>query len=529
MPTPYSAYYTSNASLNLTNNDGDITITVAGSRGGNGGSDAGGPGGGYGNGRTGTFVLNPFRTRTLSFYIGGAGGNGSSVNCGGGSGSAGSGDPAGGRGGRAGCSGWSGSGGGGGGGTRVYDSSYGANVIVAGGGGGGGGGSWNRGAGGGGTAQQFGATTGSVSYSNGGAGGDKGGDGGGGGGGGGGSNGGGGGGSGQDNSYGGGGGGGGGSRYSLSYAQFVAGSQGTTSGTGYVSITWNRYNPQISSFVISSTTGSTNNSVHTTNSNQVSISYSTNDCTSAYLAYSENGSSWTQIASGTGWSGQWNHGQQSVVGTKSPDTVTLGVFATTVGGDVITQYLGLYVYNDTTPSSTGTWTTSFTGNPNTTYSVAMVNGILGIDAPTIVQSSTSGVTFSIDGSTFGNPIYCNAGNTVYIKSSTLAYNTDLTGVASNAVYGKENIKNIAVTVGTYSFTFQMKTAAPRIQEVFDIGNVQDQYPYEDIDLITNTPTQYLTTGQISVNDVDIAVEVKTDNPNTQIRKNGGAWTDMRSI
>ena len=535
MPTPFSNAWSgpTGQPVSLTDNDGDIVITLYGARGGSGGLDAGGPGGGAGSGRTGQFSLVGFKTRNLNFYVGGVGGNGASVNCGGGSGSPGP-NPgpglSGGRGGYAGCNGWSGSGGGGGGATAVYDSHAGGYVIVAAGGGGGGGGSHNSGtAPGGGAGGGWSAVSGTVPSGNGGTGGDKGGDGAGGGGGGAGSNGGGGGGSGQDLQYPGGGGGGGGSRYSSSYTTFL-GNNSTNGGQGYASISWNRYNPQINNLTISSTNGTNSGNIHTTNASTLSINYGTTDCTSAYLAYSQNGSSgWTTIATGTGWSGQWNHGQQSVVGSVSPDTVYLRVYATSVSGATLTLTKQVNVYNDTTPSSTNTWTTSFTGEPNTQYSPIFVNGIAGIDAPTTLTSSDSGVTFSRNGGSYGNPITIYNGDILRLRSTTLAYNTDITGVSSTAVYGKENIKNISITVGTYSFTFQLKTDAPRIQEVFDIGNVQNQYPYEDIDLITNTPTQYLTTGQISVNDVEIPVEIKTDNANVQVRKNGGTWQNVRSI
>jgi len=129
----------------------NVTVTVAGARGGPGGSDAGGPGGSGGNGRAGTFTL-PYRTTShiLSVYCGDKGGTGQSGPPGGKAratkGQGGTSTLDGGRGGRDSLGGgWSGCGGGGGGGSYVYDDAAGTAIICAAGGGGGGGGSWNRG------------------------------------------------------------------------------------------------------------------------------------------------------------------------------------------------------------------------------------------------------------------------------------------------------------------------------------------------------------------------------------------------
>jgi len=220
----------SNGSVTLPSDSEDITVTVAGAKGGGGGSDAGGSGGSGGNGRVGKFTL-ANGGRTLSWTIGKQGGGGGG--CFGSPGDGGSGSGSGGRGGQAGAGGdgrrCSGFGGGGGGGTAVR--SDGSRIIVAGGGGGGGGGSWNRGASGGGTAGSFGNSTGEGSGSEGNTPGQ---DGGGGGGGGGGTSGGGGGSGGADNSSGGTGGGGGGSGYNSSVATLS--SQWENGGGGYVNV-----------------------------------------------------------------------------------------------------------------------------------------------------------------------------------------------------------------------------------------------------------------------------------------------------
>ena len=154
MPTysyGFSPGQSSSGSVTIPKRALNVTVTVAGAKGGNGGSDAGGPGGNGGNGRGGTFTL-PYRTSShiLSVYCGTKGSNGASGPPGGkGRAPGGDGGAAtldGGRGGRDSLGGgWSGCGGGGGGGSYVTDDAAGTAIICAAGGGGGGGGSWNRG------------------------------------------------------------------------------------------------------------------------------------------------------------------------------------------------------------------------------------------------------------------------------------------------------------------------------------------------------------------------------------------------
>ena len=72
------------------------------------------------------------------------------------------------------------------------------------------------------------------------------------------------------------------------------------------------------------------------------------------------------------------------------------------------------------------------------------------------------------------------------------------------------------------------TRAPRINEVFDYADNKDKYPYEDIDLIPNSPTEHLATAQINVDDIEIPMEMKVSKPQAQISINGGGWQNVRS-
>ena len=122
----------------------NVELTLGGGSGGNGGRDGGGPGGSRGLGKAGKFTLtnSEFVGKTVRFYIGLKGNDGSSGSCGNEYGRGAIYNPSndgtgrGGRGGKAGCRGWSG--GGGGGGSASYAQFLGGDIFVVGGGGGGG-------------------------------------------------------------------------------------------------------------------------------------------------------------------------------------------------------------------------------------------------------------------------------------------------------------------------------------------------------------------------------------------------------
>lgn len=145
----------------------NISITVAGAKGGSGGSDDVASGGAGGAGRAGTFTfVDPSSAvgKVYRYDTGGIGGDGAPNANQGGGGLGGAGGAAGGRGGSVGpprrSTGYSGAGGGGGGASVLYDNATSTVLVVAGGGGGGGGGSWDVG----GNAGQFstGFTSGNI-------------------------------------------------------------------------------------------------------------------------------------------------------------------------------------------------------------------------------------------------------------------------------------------------------------------------------------------------------------------------------
>ena len=215
--------------------------------------------------------------------------------------------------------------------------------------------------------------------------------------------------------------------------------------------------------------------------------------------------------------------------TGSGATRTYTLTAANIAGSTVSDTLTVTVYNDRTPSNS--WTTSFTGlDPGTEYS-KNIGTLSGIDMIIKVECPDSGVFFSnSQNGSYANPQYFTNGQSVYIKATTLPFNTDLSGVSSTATVGKTNTKSMSVSVGGLSaFDVDFVTRAPVIQENFNFDGEVGEYPYEDIDLINNDPGEYGITQVLNMDDIEIDTEIKTDDPNVQIKIGNGDWQDIGSI
>jgi len=195
----------------------------------------------------------------------------------------------------------------------------------------------------------------------------------------------------------------------------------------------------------------------------------------------------------------------------------------------VSETIIVTVYNDNTPSNT--WTTTFSNLDENTEYAKLLGTLSGIDMTTKVSCPTSGVFFAngANGS-YANPQYFTNGQSVYIKMTTLDFNTDLSGLSSNATYGKTNTKTVSVTVGSLgAFNVSFVTRPPVIKETFDFDGQSGNYPYEDIDLITNNPTSTLVTQTLNMDDIEIDMPIATDDPNVQIKINNGSWQNIQEI
>ena len=232
-------------------------------------------------------------------------------------------------------------------------------------------------------------------------------------------------------------------------------------------------------------------------------------------------------ASGTRWITDL---QQSNADVESP-TERDYTFTVCNGGGCVSSTITVQAYNDNTLSNVSnnwidpSWTTSFiNAEPNTVYTETL-GTIAGVDMPTII--STSGDSNYVgNGESFSESRSFNNGDTLQLRTTSLPFNTT---VPASGNTGSTNSKTVPITTPSGTFNVTFTTRAPVVKEIFDYDDRKDEYPYEDIDLITNSPTEHLVSDQIEANDIEIPMEIKVDKPDAQVSINGGVWQDVRSM
>ena len=217
---------------------------------------------------------------------------------------------------------------------------------------------------------------------------------------------------------------------------------------------------------------------------------------------------------------------QSTAGSNSPASRTYYLQVCNPGGCTSASPVTVSVRNDNFPSNS--WTTSFTNlEPNSTVTLTL-GTLSGVDMPTTISASGSG-NFVGNGGSFSGSRNFNNGNTVQLRTTTLPFNTSMSGVASNATFGNTNTKTVTVSTPSGSFNVNVTTRAPRVKEDFNYADAINKYPFEDIDLISNTPLEYTTSPQLTANDIEISQEIKVSDPDAQISINNGTWQNVREI
>jgi len=307
-----------------------------------------------------------------------------------------------------------------------------------------------------------------------------------------------------------------GGRSGANYGAGGAGNDGGSAGSGAkggARIEWDYHSPKITSFSV----GNNYNTDGIPDAN-VSISWNTQ--------YANNVSINKGVGSvGTSGSQTVNTGLQSNANGTSPAQKTYTLTASGPGGTV-TSSKTAKVKNDNTPSNS--WNTSFTNLDPSTQVAVVIGTLSGVDMPCTISTSGSGNAVGLGGSFSGSRNF-NNGESVQLRTTTKPFNTSLSGVGSNATFGKTNSKTVTVTTPGGSFNVTFTTRAPRIKEDFDYANNVGNYPYEDIDLIANNPQSHAVTAQITANDIEIAQEIKVSDGNAQVKINGGSWQNARSI
>ena len=266
----------------------------------------------------------------------------------------------------------------------------------------------------------------------------------------------------------------------------------------------------------------------TANMNAPSNVTGTNCVATSWSGSGPSGSSYSKTGPGSnssssGGSATICGGNSNPCGGSSPFVRTWTMKTTSPNGCTVSESRSTNIRNDDNP--TNNWTTSFINlDPSTTVTLTL-GTMQCIDAPSTVVAVGSG-NFVGSGGSFSGTKSFNNGNTVQLRTTTLPFNTSTSGSGTT---GSTNTKTVTVQFPNYSKTITIQTRAPVIKEVFNYADNTNKYPYEDIDLISNTPTQNLTSAQLPMNDIEIPVEFKASDGNTQISINGGSWKNIRQI
>jgi len=248
---------------------------------------------------------------------------------------------------------------------------------------------------------------------------------------------------------------------------------------------------------------------------------------------------WSSV-NGTSASITSSAGEYYNVGTSGNKTINNLPQSTAGSNSPVSRSYNLTVSNPNSSKSSGTsvsarndntssngWTTSFTNlNPSTLYTLS-IGTLSGVDMPTTI-STTAGNFVGNGGSFSGSKNFTN-GQAIQLRTTTLPFNTSMSGVASNATYGNTNSKTVTVSYPGGSVDITITTKAPVVKETFNYADNVGKFPYEDIDLVSNNPLEFTASAQITADDIEIAQEVKLDKPDAQVSINNGTWQNVRAI
>ena len=220
-----------------------------------------------------------------------------------------------------------------------------------------------------------------------------------------------------------------------------------------------------------------------------------------------------------------NNLPQSNANGTSPATRSYTLTVSNNGGST-TSNITVSSRNDNTP--TNTWTTSFINLEPNTQTTVNIGTLSGVDMPTTISTTGDGNFVGLNNS-FGGSVNFSNGQTVQLRTTTLPFNTDMTGVSSTDTFGNTNTKVVTVTTPSGNVLVSFQTRAPRVKEDFDYDDNLNTFPYEDIDLVTNNPLEFSVSAKIDVDDIEIAQEIKTNDPDVQVSINSGEWQNIREI
>ena len=303
--------------------------------------------------------------------------------------------------------------------------------------------------------------------------------------------------------------------------------------SGTIKLEYTEVDPQITTFA--HVGGDSSDGIPDTS---VQINFSIADFVSATLTgpFGANGAS-VNINFNTGdtLSYTWNGiPTSSVENGNSPIDAEITLTAV-AGTSSTTDTLTIPITNDNVPSNSFTTVFPQIGNgyDKASEETELLGVLAGVDMPTIVSCPANAVFFANgnNGGTtgFSNPQTFSNGDSIYMKAFSANFNPDTTGETGE--FGKTNTVTYSVTVGGLApFDVVYTTRAPRIRETFDYDGEAGELPFEEIDLpIDDSAEEFALTQILNMDDIEVDMEIKSDDPNVQIKINNQDWQNIQEI
>ena len=220
-------------------------------------------------------------------------------------------------------------------------------------------------------------------------------------------------------------------------------------------------------------------------------------------------------------------------------TACSGPAFTYAGTICVSETTTVSVFNDLIPNDFSVPSTTTSGvslgnlEPNTTY-IMQIGTPTCFDVGVPFTSLSAGLDVSLNSVSWTSSIIINSGQAPFVRFTSQPFSTNPTGATNSRSY------SFSIDGITKSFT--ATTRVPDVGELFDFGDSTVNYPFPDIDTVANTPQAYITSPTTVVMgdsgrppDAEIAVEIKTNNPDVEIRVKPsgnatfGSWQGTRSI
>jgi len=231
---------------------------------------------------------------------------------------------------------------------------------------------------------------------------------------------------------------------------------------------------------------------------------------------------------------------QSEAGVNSPASRTYTLTVTNPGSSA-SQDVTVNVTNDNTPATITVDPVPVPPDPLTglededIYYVRV--DFTGTDMPVRLAPGGAGITVSLNATNWSTtPLIIPLGqNFCFVRFTSAPFNPSEvpSGVNGDGLaIGQTNSITISYSIGSVADSFVATTREPVIEEEFNFNPiiVLPTFPDPDIDTVPNTTEEFVRSDPFIANDIEVANEIKTSDPNVQVRINGGPdWESTREI